>query len=50
MMLYDNTDKYKQTIPHNGNTPHDLYKEPTFIKENNNGEVLVTSRCGGDVR
>ncbi|XP_078312183.1 uncharacterized protein LOC111133295 isoform X2 [Crassostrea virginica] len=42
VMRYDNTGKHKQTIPHNDNTPHDLYKEPFFITENNNGDVLVS--------
>ena len=42
VMRYDNTGKHKQTIPHNDNTPHDLYKIPWFITENNNGNVLVS--------
>nr|XP_022291713.1 uncharacterized protein LOC111103018 [Crassostrea virginica]XP_022291714.1 uncharacterized protein LOC111103018 [Crassostrea virginica]XP_022291715.1 uncharacterized protein LOC111103018 [Crassostrea virginica]XP_022291716.1 uncharacterized protein LOC111103018 [Crassostrea virginica] len=42
VMRYDNTGKHKQTIPHDDNTPHDLYKEPLFITENNNGDVLVS--------
>ncbi|XP_078312213.1 uncharacterized protein LOC111133298 [Crassostrea virginica] len=42
VMRYDNTGKYKQTIPHNDNTPHDLYKYPLYITENNNGDVLVS--------
>ncbi|XP_078327654.1 uncharacterized protein LOC144623210 isoform X2 [Crassostrea virginica] len=42
VMRYDNTGKYKQTIPHNDNTPHDLYKDPWYITENNNGDVLVS--------
>ncbi|XP_078327689.1 uncharacterized protein LOC111117750 isoform X4 [Crassostrea virginica] len=42
VMRYDNTGKRKQTIPHHDNTPHDLYKEPLFITENNNGDVLVS--------
>nr|XP_022312659.1 uncharacterized protein LOC111117740 isoform X3 [Crassostrea virginica] len=42
VMRYDNTGKRKQTIPHNDNTPHTLYKEPAFITENNNGDVLVS--------
>nr|XP_022289273.1 uncharacterized protein LOC111101191 [Crassostrea virginica] len=42
VMRYDNTGKYKQTIPHNDNTPHTLYKDPWFITENNNGDVLVS--------
>nr|XP_022302772.1 uncharacterized protein LOC111110501 [Crassostrea virginica]XP_022302846.1 uncharacterized protein LOC111110501 [Crassostrea virginica]XP_022302925.1 uncharacterized protein LOC111110501 [Crassostrea virginica]XP_022303000.1 uncharacterized protein LOC111110501 [Crassostrea virginica]XP_022303071.1 uncharacterized protein LOC111110501 [Crassostrea virginica] len=42
VMRYDNTGKYKQTIPHNDNTPHRLYERPWFITENNNGDVLVS--------
>nr|XP_022288143.1 uncharacterized protein LOC111100487 [Crassostrea virginica]XP_022288144.1 uncharacterized protein LOC111100487 [Crassostrea virginica] len=42
VMRYDNTGKYKQTIPHDDNTPHTLYKEPFYITENNNGDVLVS--------
>nr|XP_022289062.1 uncharacterized protein LOC111101074 [Crassostrea virginica] len=42
VMRYDNTGKYKQTIPHDDNTPHTLYKSPLFITENNNGDVLVS--------
>nr|XP_022287570.1 uncharacterized protein LOC111100197 [Crassostrea virginica] len=42
VMRYDNTGKYKQTIPHDDNTPHDLYTYPGFITENNNGDVLVS--------
>ncbi|XP_078320743.1 uncharacterized protein LOC144617643 [Crassostrea virginica] len=42
VMRYDNTGKYKQTIPHDDNTPHDLYRWPGFITENNNGDVLVS--------
>ncbi|XP_078327656.1 uncharacterized protein LOC144623211 isoform X1 [Crassostrea virginica] len=42
VMWYDNTGKHKQTIPHDDNTPHHLYKEPAFITENNNGDVLVS--------
>ncbi|XP_078320132.1 uncharacterized protein LOC111101947 [Crassostrea virginica] len=42
VMRYDNTGKYKQTIPHDDNTPHTLYKLPLFITENNNGDVLVS--------
>nr|XP_022299087.1 uncharacterized protein LOC111107933 isoform X3 [Crassostrea virginica] len=42
VMRYDNTGKYKQTIPHDDNTPHTLYKDPWFITENNNGDVLVS--------
>nr|XP_022288167.1 uncharacterized protein LOC111100508 isoform X2 [Crassostrea virginica]XP_022288168.1 uncharacterized protein LOC111100508 isoform X2 [Crassostrea virginica]XP_022288169.1 uncharacterized protein LOC111100508 isoform X2 [Crassostrea virginica] len=42
VMRYDNTGKYKHTIPHNDNTPHTLYKSPHFITENNNGGVLVS--------
>ncbi|XP_078312195.1 uncharacterized protein LOC144618947 [Crassostrea virginica] len=42
VMRYDNTGKHKQTIPHDDNTPHDLYKNPWFITENNNGDVLVS--------
>ncbi|XP_078311598.1 uncharacterized protein LOC144618789 isoform X1 [Crassostrea virginica] len=42
VMRYDNTGKYKQTIPHDDNTPHDLYKYPWSITENNNGDVLVS--------
>ncbi|XP_078311416.1 uncharacterized protein LOC144618693 isoform X4 [Crassostrea virginica] len=42
VMRYDNTGKHKQTIPHDDNTPHTLYKYPVFITENNNGDVLVS--------
>nr|XP_022289782.1 uncharacterized protein LOC111101546 [Crassostrea virginica] len=42
VMRYDNTGKYKQTIPHDDNTPHTLYVYPYFITENNNGDVLVS--------
>ncbi|XP_078327688.1 uncharacterized protein LOC111117750 isoform X3 [Crassostrea virginica] len=42
VMRYDNTGKRKQTIPHNDNTPHDLYRNPDYITENNNGDVLVS--------
>ncbi|XP_078311652.1 uncharacterized protein LOC111135303 isoform X2 [Crassostrea virginica] len=42
VMRYDNTGKHKQTIPHNDNTPHDLYEFPRFLTENNNGDVLVS--------
>ncbi|XP_078341293.1 uncharacterized protein LOC144617772 isoform X1 [Crassostrea virginica] len=42
VMRYDNTGKHKQTIPHHDNTPHTLYKNPLFITENNNGDVLVS--------
>nr|XP_022294182.1 uncharacterized protein LOC111104490 [Crassostrea virginica]XP_022294184.1 uncharacterized protein LOC111104490 [Crassostrea virginica]XP_022294185.1 uncharacterized protein LOC111104490 [Crassostrea virginica]XP_022294186.1 uncharacterized protein LOC111104490 [Crassostrea virginica] len=42
VMRYNNTGKHKQTIPHDDNTPHDLYEEPWFITENNNGDVLVS--------
>ncbi|XP_078321491.1 uncharacterized protein LOC144621693 [Crassostrea virginica] len=42
VMRYDNTSKHKQTIPHDDNTPHDLYEWPDFITENNNGDVLVS--------
>ncbi|XP_078341903.1 uncharacterized protein LOC111100239 [Crassostrea virginica] len=42
VMRYDNTGKYKHSIPHDDNTPHDLYKEPDYITENNNGDVLVS--------
>nr|XP_022291723.1 uncharacterized protein LOC111103020 [Crassostrea virginica]XP_022291724.1 uncharacterized protein LOC111103020 [Crassostrea virginica] len=42
VMRYDNTGKHKQTIPHDDNTPHDLYEYPMFITENNNGDVLVS--------
>ncbi|XP_078341881.1 uncharacterized protein LOC111101543 isoform X3 [Crassostrea virginica] len=42
VMRYNNTGKYKQTIPHDDNTPHTLYKSPWFITENNNGDVLVS--------
>ncbi|XP_078341859.1 uncharacterized protein LOC111101543 isoform X1 [Crassostrea virginica] len=42
VMRYDNTGKHKQTIPHNDNTPHTLYKLPHYITENNNGDVLVS--------
>ncbi|XP_078312230.1 uncharacterized protein LOC111133291 [Crassostrea virginica] len=42
VMRYDNTGKHKQTIPHDDNTPHDLYKLPCYITENNNGDILVS--------
>nr|XP_022287986.1 uncharacterized protein LOC111100412 [Crassostrea virginica]XP_022287987.1 uncharacterized protein LOC111100412 [Crassostrea virginica]XP_022287988.1 uncharacterized protein LOC111100412 [Crassostrea virginica] len=42
VMRYDNTGKHKQTIPHDDNTPHTLYKYPLYITENNNGDVLVS--------
>nr|XP_022337250.1 uncharacterized protein LOC111133289 [Crassostrea virginica] len=42
VMRYDNTGKHKHSIPHNDNTPHDLYKLPCYITENNNGDVLVS--------
>ncbi|XP_078311496.1 uncharacterized protein LOC144618741 [Crassostrea virginica] len=42
VMRYDNTGKHKQTIPHDDNTPHTLYKSPVYITENNNGDVLVS--------
>nr|XP_022302454.1 uncharacterized protein LOC111110282 [Crassostrea virginica] len=42
VMWYDNTGKHKQTIPHDDNTPHDLYWQPRYITENNNGDVLVS--------
>nr|XP_022340949.1 uncharacterized protein LOC111135301 [Crassostrea virginica] len=42
VMRYDNTGKHKQTIPHDDNTPHRLYKSPVFITQNNNGDVLVS--------
>nr|XP_022289266.1 uncharacterized protein LOC111101189 [Crassostrea virginica] len=42
VMRYDNTGKHKQTIPHDDNTPHNLYKLPRFITENNNGDVLLS--------
>nr|XP_022290322.1 uncharacterized protein LOC111101960 [Crassostrea virginica] len=44
VMRYDNTSKYKQTIPHDDNTPQTLYGLPLFITENNNGDVLVSDR------
>nr|XP_022295075.1 uncharacterized protein LOC111105198 [Crassostrea virginica] len=49
VMRYDNTGKRKQTIPHDDNTPHDLYEDPLFITENNNGDVLVSDGYGGAV-
>ncbi|XP_078311680.1 uncharacterized protein LOC144618803 isoform X2 [Crassostrea virginica] len=49
VMRYDNTGKYKQTIPHDDNTPHGLYKWPWFITENNNGDVLVSDWFRGVV-
>ena len=48
-MRYDNTGKQKQTIPHNDNTPPDLYKTPVCITENNNGDVLVSDLYRGVV-
>nr|XP_022288246.1 uncharacterized protein LOC111100548 isoform X2 [Crassostrea virginica] len=49
VMRYDNTGKYKQTIPHDDNTPHDLYTYPDYITENNNGDVLVSDWYRGVV-
>ncbi|XP_078327662.1 uncharacterized protein LOC144623211 isoform X3 [Crassostrea virginica] len=49
VMRYDNTGKRKQTIPHDDNTPHDLYERPWFITENNNGDVLVSDLSRGAV-
>ena len=46
VMRYDNTGKYKQTIPHDNNTPHRLYKSPWFITEHNNGDVVVSDYYG----
>ncbi|XP_078340290.1 uncharacterized protein LOC111110476 isoform X2 [Crassostrea virginica] len=37
---FDNTGKYKQTIPHNVN--NSLFGSPRFISENNNGDVVVS--------
>ncbi|XP_078321589.1 uncharacterized protein LOC111104488 isoform X2 [Crassostrea virginica] len=48
VMRYENTAKYKQTIPHN-NTIHDLYESPYYITENNNGDVLVSDMFRGVV-
>nr|XP_022294178.1 uncharacterized protein LOC111104488 [Crassostrea virginica]XP_022294179.1 uncharacterized protein LOC111104488 [Crassostrea virginica]XP_022294180.1 uncharacterized protein LOC111104488 [Crassostrea virginica]XP_022294181.1 uncharacterized protein LOC111104488 [Crassostrea virginica] len=42
VMRYDNTGKHKQTISHNDNTSHDMYEDPWFITENNNGDVVVS--------
>nr|XP_022289352.1 uncharacterized protein LOC111101229 [Crassostrea virginica]XP_022289353.1 uncharacterized protein LOC111101229 [Crassostrea virginica]XP_022289355.1 uncharacterized protein LOC111101229 [Crassostrea virginica]XP_022289356.1 uncharacterized protein LOC111101229 [Crassostrea virginica]XP_022289357.1 uncharacterized protein LOC111101229 [Crassostrea virginica]XP_022289358.1 uncharacterized protein LOC111101229 [Crassostrea virginica] len=42
VIRYDHTGKYKQTIPHDDNTPHTLYVFPCYITENNNGDVLVS--------
>nr|XP_022337229.1 uncharacterized protein LOC111133282 isoform X1 [Crassostrea virginica]XP_022337230.1 uncharacterized protein LOC111133282 isoform X1 [Crassostrea virginica]XP_022337231.1 uncharacterized protein LOC111133282 isoform X1 [Crassostrea virginica]XP_022337232.1 uncharacterized protein LOC111133282 isoform X1 [Crassostrea virginica]XP_022337233.1 uncharacterized protein LOC111133282 isoform X1 [Crassostrea virginica]XP_022337235.1 uncharacterized protein LOC111133282 isoform X1 [Crassostrea virg len=49
VMRYDNTGKYKQTIPHNDKTPNTLYEFPRYITENNNGDVLVSDRDRGVV-
>ncbi|XP_078312201.1 uncharacterized protein LOC144617719 isoform X1 [Crassostrea virginica] len=49
VMRYDNTGKHKQTIPQNDNTPHDLYRYPYVITENNNGDVLVSDSLRGAV-
>nr|XP_022337263.1 uncharacterized protein LOC111133295 [Crassostrea virginica] len=49
VMRYDNTGKHKQTIPHNDNTPHDLYWLPGYTTENNNGDVLVSDWFRGAV-
>ncbi|XP_078312228.1 uncharacterized protein LOC111133281 [Crassostrea virginica] len=49
VMRYDNTGKHKQTIPHNDNTPHDLYEKPLYITENKNGDVLVSDWFRGVV-
>nr|XP_022288247.1 uncharacterized protein LOC111100549 isoform X1 [Crassostrea virginica] len=49
VMRYDNTGKYKQTIPHDDNTPHTLYRIPYYITENNNGDVLVSDHYRGAV-
>ncbi|XP_078340528.1 uncharacterized protein LOC144627404 [Crassostrea virginica] len=42
VMRYNKTGKYKQTIPHNDNTPDRLYEAPDYITENNNGDVVVS--------
>nr|XP_022337268.1 uncharacterized protein LOC111133298 [Crassostrea virginica] len=49
VMRYDNTGKHKQTIPHDDNTPHNLYELPVYITENNNGDVLVSDLFRGVV-
>ncbi|XP_078311661.1 uncharacterized protein LOC111135302 isoform X3 [Crassostrea virginica] len=49
VMRYDNTGKHKQTIPHDDNTPHDLYMSPRYITENNNGDVVVSDWFRGAV-
>ncbi|XP_078320139.1 uncharacterized protein LOC144621211 [Crassostrea virginica] len=49
VMRYDNTGKYKHSIPHEDSTPHDLYKLPLFITENNNRDVLVSDSLRGVV-
>nr|XP_022340950.1 uncharacterized protein LOC111135302 isoform X1 [Crassostrea virginica] len=49
VMRYDNTGKHKQTIPHDDNTPHTLYKLPQYITENKNGDVLVSDLYRGAV-
>lgn len=38
--LYNNTGRQTQTIPHNS-IPHNLYRFPIIITENNNGDVVV---------
>ncbi|XP_078327780.1 uncharacterized protein LOC111117144 [Crassostrea virginica] len=49
VMRYDNTGKRQQTIPHDDNTPHDLYERPYYVTENNNGDVLVSDFYRGAV-
>ena len=50
VMRYENTGNHTktishnniQTIPHNDNTPRTLYRKPTYITENINGDVVVS--------
>ena len=44
-MRYNNTGRHTQTIPHR-ETPHQLYRNPIYITENNNGDVVVSDWLG----
>ena len=44
-MRYNNTGKHTQTIPHN-KTAQTLYRDPCYITENNNGDVVVSDISG----
>ena len=45
VMRYNNTGRHTQTIPHT-ETPHQLYRNPIDIIENNNGDVVVSDWLG----